>query len=213
MTFIRQREETGSGQPIVALVENDFLDPSLAHLCKEPIPGYRVIVLEVKLSDGGSDAVAAEVIRFFDAVAIKQATLLGVGSAGTVALSLSLGQRKRVRRLILIDSPVRPGLTRREKVMSWLEHRLPLGLPLRRVAKGFDGRSYLQRIRCPTLVVTTPSATADIRLQAETEGTALATAWFYDLSLVQEFREKLRTFLDVPAKRPQKNRDIAIPAI
>lgn len=205
MTFIRQREETGTGQPIIALITADTADSCITYISREPIPGYRVIVLEVDIASSNCDAVAAEVMRFLDAVAIKQVSLLGIGNAGPVSLSLALAHRKRIRRLILIDSPVRPDITKREKIMSWLEYSLPLGLPFRRVGKGFDGRSYLQRIRCPSLVVTTLGATQDVKSQAEIAGKSLATAWYYELTSNQEFKEKLKDFLDVPAKRPQKS--------
>jgi hypothetical protein len=90
---------------------------------------------------------------------------------------------------------------------------LPLGLPFRKDSKGFDARSYLQRIRCPTLVITTSDAERDLQAQAEHESRALATAWFDSIDNSIDFMARLVAFMEVPAKRPQKNRDFARAAI
>lgn len=204
MHSVKQIEESGAGQPVLLLVEEGASSEYASHLCRTPPDGCRVILLSLTETD--SNQLAEEVIRFMDTAAIKQATLIGFANAGAVAQHVTIAYQKRIRRLIIVDSPTRAQMTTWEKCLSWLEHILPLGLPFRSVSQGFDGRSFLQRVRCPALVLFTPEASSFIKSQAQLERDLLATAWLSVIKSLEEFSVLLLEFLEIPAKRPQKNR-------
>ena len=214
--IVQGHKEYGAGQPLVVLQGEALSAMSrafLAEITNSGLAGHKVVVVTVANFGEDSDKAAVDVIQYLDGIGIRAATLLGVGEVGTAAIALTLAERRRIRRLILIDTPVRPQSTWREGVIRWLEDRLPLGLPFRKDSKGFDARSYLQRIRCPTLVITTSDAERDLQAQAEHESRALATAWFDSIDNSIDFMARLVAFMEVPAKRPQKNRDFARAAI
>lgn len=210
--IILSHEEYGAGQALVALVgsagviQSSFIDVISAH----PLPSNKTIVMRVGDFGDNSDAAALAVLQHLDLLGIRTANFIGIGSVGTAAIALALREIKKVRRLVLIDTPVRPQSSLRDDIFSWIENKLPLGLPFRKEARGFDARSYLQRVRCPTIIITTPDADDDLKKQAQEESRALATAWFKEISSAQEFRSVLEEFMLVPAKRPQKNREVGM---
>jgi hypothetical protein len=94
---------------------------------------------------------------------------------------------------------------------------LPLGLPLRRVVRGFDSRPFLQRIRCPVLVVSTADDSLEERRDAATMARRMPTAWQMTLQgrnklsvdggsdeRTAEFAQLVVEFSEVPARAPQK---------
>jgi pimeloyl-ACP methyl ester carboxylesterase len=208
--IVQGHKEYGAGQPLVVL-QGEALGTVSRSLLREittsGVLGHKIVVLNIADFGSDSDKAAVDVLSYLDGIGIRAATILGVGEVGTVAIAFTLAEKKRVRRLILVDTPVRPKSTWRENLIRWCEDKLPLGLPFRKDSDGFDARSYLQRIRCPTLVVTTPDAGQDLQAQAEHESRALATAWFDFVANTDRFKALLTDFLEVPAKRPQKNRD------
>jgi hypothetical protein len=86
---------------------------------------------------------------------------------------------------------------------------LPLGLPLRVRSKGFDSKPFVQRIRCPVLVVLSQEAGEFERVQAYELANRIPSAWVVDLlqavDPIKEFSDCLDTFEQVPVKCPQKN--------
>jgi hypothetical protein len=205
--IVQLQKEVGSGHSLIVLSSDDYFGVR-SHLEAVPIKGHKVF--SIALADFGSaiDEAARNVITLLEKIEVRQATVIGVGNCGAVAISIALAERKRVRRLVLVDTPVRPQIKKIERIFSWIEARLPLGLPFRSQSEGFDARSYLQRIRCPTLVITTSEASSDIKSQALHESRALATAWFKEIAGPGIFIDILTEFIDIPAKRPQKNRSV-----
>ncbi len=208
--IVQFENEVGAGQPIVVLGTNDYFGIK-SHLESVNISGHRILCINLTNVGGNVDQAAKKIVQLLDERDIRQATIVGLADSGAVAISLALSERKRIRRLVLVDAPVRPQISAIENIFSWIEGHLPLGLPFRRQSQGFDARSYLQRIRCPTLVVTTQHASSDIKSQAVHESQALATAWFKEINSPSEFISVISTFLEIPAKRPQKNRHANIP--
>jgi len=203
--IVQLQKEIGSGQSLIVLSSDDYFGVR-SHLEAVPIQGHKIFSITLAEFGSAIDEAARNILALLDKIEVRQATVIGVGNCGAVAISLALAERKRVRRLVLVDTPVRPQIKKIEKIFSWIEARLPLGLPFRSQSEGFDARSYLQRIRCPTLVITTAQASSDIKSQAIHESRSLATAWFKEIAGPGIFIDILTQFLDIPAKRPQKNR-------
>lgn len=207
---IKLVEDKGSGQALIALFE-EVIDTELPfYLVDTFTKEGRVIVISLpRLDDVACHDLTAELISFMDEHSIRQASFIGFGEAGAVVQNLAVAHQKRVRRIILVDSPTRPNLSFVEKILNRLEKALPLGLPFRSGKATFDSRSFLQRIRCPSLVLITGSASDYIKAQGDILRNSLATAWFKDLTLLkieQELPVLLQEFYLIPAKRPQKNR-------
>jgi pimeloyl-ACP methyl ester carboxylesterase len=144
---------------------------------------------------------------------VKRATFLGIAAGGAVVQAMSNVYPKTVRRVILLDSSARvaPGFW--QKVSDYLEEFFPLGLPLRSLSAEFDSRPMLHRIHCPALVLVSASAGVWLEDQAKMIARRIPNAWFAKLKgsslnhegvLSEELRSKVKEFLQVPAKRPQK---------
>jgi pimeloyl-ACP methyl ester carboxylesterase len=144
---------------------------------------------------------------------IRQASFYVYGDGCAIAQSYYLDQPKVVRSMVLINPSTRAHPGHVSKIIDRLEELLPLGLPLRSSAKGFDGRSFLQRIRCPVLIVLTPSPTAFLRQQARLMESGLPTSWILQLQNKsssglfdpEELFDHISVFQQIPAKSPQKN--------
>ncbi|MCO6430398.1 MAG: alpha/beta hydrolase [Deltaproteobacteria bacterium] len=139
---------------------------------------------------------------------LRQASFISFGAASSITLHLALQELKLVRSLILVDSATRPHPTLFSRIIDKLESFLPLGLPLRSLSKGFDAKSFLQRVRCPVLVVNSAACGAYLRAQAQVFHKELPTGWLYQIAGNDDVRELTSMVLDfqkVPAKAPQKN--------
>lgn len=144
---------------------------------------------------------------------IKKVTLLGMGAGASVAQAL--GKESFVRRLMLIDATTRLEPSYLTRSIDAVERMLPLGLPLKKLSDDFDSRPYLHRIHCPCLVLNSPTATRYVKRQAKLIWKRLPNACYQALKaspittlgvFSPELSEHLQVFLQVPAKRPQKNR-------
>lgn len=149
---------------------------------------------------------------------LKRASVLGIGSGGSIAISLCDLFPKFVRRLILLDTSTRLEPTAVAEAIDRLEAFFPLGLPLRRLGEDFDARPILHRLHCPTLVLSSPKCSAYERVQSELIAGRVPNAWLKRLeqraiegegSASVEFVELLTEFLEIAAKRPQKNKKAA----
>ena len=148
-----------------------------------------------------------ELARVVQERGIRQASFVGFGAASSVILDLALRELRLVRTLALIDAETRPHATTRDHVIDRIERFLPLGLPLRARGRWFDVRPFLHRLRCPTLVVVTPQASAHTRAEAEVFAAQLPTGWRVELSSGEpaaELGAHLLQFQEVPAKCPQR---------
>ena len=148
-----------------------------------------------------------EQLGSFKAEEIKRATVLGSGVGALSAIYLALLDAKFTRRLVLVDPIVRPYSSLFSKAVDCLEQFFPLGLPLRKLSSDYDPRSSLQRVTCPTLVVSSSCVGRFSKEQAEFISQRIPNAWFCDLASCElSFIDVLLDFLQVPTKCPQKNR-------
>ncbi|MDZ4786419.1 MAG: alpha/beta hydrolase [bacterium] len=203
-------KDFGSGQPLVVVFESQNQNQVLSYFHELSLEDCKVLLVSCsKISDIGCDDLTEGLLKFLDLNSIKQATLLGVAEAGAVVQNFTIAYQRRVRRLILLDSPTRPYRSKFEKLLEKIEKVLPLGLPFRAVSAAFDSRSFLQRIRCPALIITTPLASGYIINQSKILINSMATAWGAKLELGEERKQMLdllTSFFEIPAKRPQKIR-------
>lgn len=138
---------------------------------------------------------------------VRQATCVSFGHAGALLQQLLLSQLKLVRRAVFVDALTSPHPSRWYRFLDWLESRLPMGLPFRMKGALFNSTPFLQRMRCPVLVVTTPAADAYTRSQAVRMNAGLPTSWAVDLPAKDAPQALVATFLEfqeVAAKCPQK---------
>ncbi len=149
---------------------------------------------------------------------LKRASVLGIGAGGSIAISLCDLFPKFVRRLILLDTCTRLEPSIMAETIDRLEAFFPLGLPLRRLGEDFDARPLLHRLHCPTLVLSSPSSGAYERTQSELIAGRVPNAWLKrldsapfqaDQSASSELVDLVAEFLEVAAKRPQKNKNAA----
>ena len=145
---------------------------------------------------------------------VKRATLLGAGAGASVVQALAVFHASSVRRVILVDPTARlsPGLGMR--IIDRIEHFLPFGLPLRKLNDAFDSRPFLHRLRCPTLILSTPSAGLFHRQQASYLAKKIPNARWRELpsqavALTSKqwsdaLSSEIKAWSDTPAKRSQK---------
>ncbi len=144
-------------------------------------------------------------------LAIRQASLVGLGAGATLAQNLVLVNPKLVRTLAVIDSSSRPHPSRWERLVDRIEGKLPFGLPLRLGLQGFNVKSYLHRLRCPLLVIGTQRASSFILSELQSLASLAPTAWQVTVSDKDSQTEAaaltatILAFQDTPAKCPQKN--------
>ncbi len=203
-------EDKGSGQPLVILFEREKGTELPFYLLDNPVDDSRIILVSLpEIDELGCNALTENLLTFLDQQSIRQASLIGFGEAGAVVQNFAIAHQKRVRRILLVDSPTRPHVRWIEKVLNKIEKALPLGLPFRATGAAFDARAFLQRIRCPSMVVITEAASEHVKAEAKILSDSMATAWFKKLTLhkeKEEFVSIIKEFYSVPAKRPQKNR-------
>lgn len=140
---------------------------------------------------------------------IRQASFVCFSAASALVLNLCLLELKFIRTLVIVDACTRPHPTLLSRFIDKLENYLPLGLPLRSFSQAFDAKSFLQRVRCPVLVVTSSRAGAYLKFQAEAFHSQLPTGWVQNLSSqneVQELNQHVLEFQKIQAKCPQGNR-------
>lgn len=85
---------------------------------------------------------------------IRQISFVGFNSSCVVAQNIALNNSKLVRSLVLLNATTRATPSKSEKVIQKIENFLPLGLPLRKNSQNFDSKPFLQRLRCPILLLT-----------------------------------------------------------
>lgn len=202
-------EESGSGRTFVVMAENRDRAAGAAIYDAMVKQGgtVRVVLLHAKaITEGRVSQYVQSLIGILQQRSIRSVSLIGIGAAASVVQGLALVELKLVRTVCLIDATTRPHPTTYERMLARVEQYLPLGLPFRSPIEGFDSRPYLQRIRCPVMVLTTPHASAYILSEATVLGTRLPTAWTYHLTPADDLSSLILSFQDVPAKCPQKNR-------
>lgn len=168
----------------------------------------RALLIEMDPITPANWVVALKGLRaLLESQGVRQCSFIAYGAVASVVVAYYLEDPKAVRTLALINMTARPHPTRTTRFVDWLEELLPLGLPLRIEAEGFDAKPLLHRLRCPTLLVTTPHASAYMREQAEEICRRIPTAWHtaLDHNDVEALAALVLSFYEVPARCPQKN--------
>lgn len=137
---------------------------------------------------------------------IRHGSYIAIGDTTAILQGMYLSEPKLIRTMALVNPHTRAHPTLWTELIDKLESWLPLGLPLRISGRVFDSRAELHRMRCPSLIVTLPTASSFEITQAKQLAHAMPTAWYTHLSDINEIAEVIVTFQDVPAKCPQKAR-------
>ncbi|MBN8549251.1 MAG: hypothetical protein J0M12_08060 [Deltaproteobacteria bacterium] len=209
MQAIQTISDTGKGRPFVILHEDSAYELSCVRIAAALGERTRTILLRSpRISDTNWRELTELLQSKLKELSIRQASFVGFGAAGALVQNLCLADLKMVRTVAFVDAASRAHASFFSRCVERVERSLPLGLPLRRRAQGFDSKPYLQRIRCPALVITTPLADAYIRAQAEVLEMKLPTSWRLEVSGTEDVSELSRyilEFQEVPARCPQKN--------
>lgn len=164
MHSIRTVSDTGKGRPFVIVHEQGAYTDFSAGISQALSERTRTVLLECSRTDDRNwRELSALLHGKLKELAIRQASLVGFGAAGSLVQNVCLEDLKVVRTVAFVDAASRPHPTRFSRLVDRLERSLPLGLPLRQRSQAFDSKPYLQRIRCPALVVTTQQAGAYLR--------------------------------------------------
>lgn len=202
--------DAGNGRAFVVLFEEQHFASHAQNLCQALSERSRAILLKSTLIQTNNwEQLTDELAAALSELGLRQASIVGFGAASIVAQNLALRDAKLVRTLTLIDASCRPHPSVYSRAVDWLERSLPMGLPFRHRDKGFYSKPFLQRLRCPTLIVNTSRADPHLQEQSTVLLSALPTAWYFNLEAqneAQTLRDLLLDFETVPAKRPQKNK-------
>lgn len=203
--------DTGSGRAFVTIVdERSYLPFATAVAEKLSQRARSVLVMSPAVTASSWETLSRSFSGKLAELNIRQASLVGMGAGATLVQNVALNQPKLVRSLAMVDSTSRPHPTRWERLVDWIEERLPFGLPLRLGNRGFNVKAYLHRLRCPVLVIATGNASGFINDEARSIVNRAPTAWRVSLqgaieSQISELADTLLSFQDTPAKCPQKN--------
>jgi pimeloyl-ACP methyl ester carboxylesterase len=210
--FIASQNIRGSGRATVVLVQKNSDFCVLADKISESLSNLGQTYFLV-LEDFGQDwKPALNLLQdFLDSSAIRNASFIAFENSSVLIQALVLKKPKLVRSLVFIDPRTREKSTAFSELIAKLENYLPLGLPFRSDFDGFDGKPFLQRIRCPMLLLLRTSSDPYLNEQIKVMNSSAPTSFFADISsfAADEVESKLdqtiRNFFDVPAKFPQKN--------
>lgn len=203
----------GQGQAIFCIRPLDQYLEYDQILSELPTLENRVIVNAANTSNFVN--VAEALVSRLSELKIRQANFIGFGSAGLLIQYLALSNPKIVRRAILVDPSTRCNLTagpsKKDRFIDWLEQRLPLGLPLRMQSRDFDSRAFLQRIRCPVLILNHETSPQYIKEQVKLLAQSIPTSWVKEIPTnkhsankqTEHFLSLIHDFQQVVARAPR----------
>lgn len=213
-TELRVIADAGSGRAFITVVDEDLYLPFATAVAEKLSQRARsVVIMSPSITASSWEALSQAFGGKLAELNVRQASFVGMGAGATLVQNVALDQPKLVRSLAIVDSSSRPHPSRWERVVDWVEARLPFGLPLRLGAGGFNVKSYLHRLRCPLLVIATSNASAFIQEEAKSIALRAPTAWRVALrgtteSQISELTDTLLAFQETPAKCPQKNQKV-----
>jgi hypothetical protein len=153
-------------------------------------------------------------------VTTKHLVAVCYGETAIIVFLMVFINRRLLRHLICIDAITRfPPTSLLNSMLlnlvSKLEERLPFGLPFRHDTP-LNTAGYLQRLRIPTLVVTTPYANLWQKQESNVLTRSLPLAWKLPETTLpwnesptefnQAWQNLTTTFSAIPAKCPQKKK-------
>lgn len=204
--------EQGSGRSFVVLYEREsrgFAQQAGA-LAEALAAKARSLLVSLPLiNDSNWEQQSAELETLLSEHRIRQPSCVAFSGAAVAAQSYALKDLRHVRTLVLVDATTRAHPTWTARAIGRAERSLPLGLPFRSDAAGFDSRPLLQRLRCPVLVVSSAAAGAYERSEAELLERELPTAWLRRLGgsnsdETAELCSAVLEFQDTPPRCPQR---------
>lgn len=206
------QSDSGSGRCFAILFDEARHSRFASELARDLSASSRVLLLKSELitEDNWLDLVDRLAELLLEAK-VRQTSLVGFGGGAALAQAILLRDPKMVRTVAIVDGASRPHPSKFSRFVDAIEHKLPLGLPLRSIGKAFDSRPFLQRIRCPALVATSPSATVHEIHDSDVIADLVPTAWRVHLTAqdaaeaAAQLCEALVLFQEVPARCPQKN--------
>ena len=204
--------DSGKGRATLLIHETngygEFLESFLLRATRtdEAQHGRLVVIQTPRISDDTWESIAGAFVELLNEKRVRQAQVVGLGAASTLAMYLALEDSRRVRQLVLLDASSRAHPSKWARFVGRLEQYLPMGLPFRSVSKGFDATAYLQRLRCPVLVATSPRASTYEKSEATRLLAAVPTSWGCSIASTKDLWDKIETFQSVPPKCPQKNK-------
>ncbi|MFM1847583.1 MAG: hypothetical protein RL417_1057 [Pseudomonadota bacterium] len=201
--------ESGVGRAFILVYEEEG-DGAFARAAAERIAAKsRCIVLRSPGITGDNWGALTDQLRtHLQSKNVRQGSFVGFGAAGALVQNICLLDPRTVRAAVLFRAASRAHPRLFDRLIDRMESALPLGLPLRRAERGFDSRPFLQRIRCPILIVTSPEASNEEQRDATMMAERMPTAWqvtLGDEDRPAEFSRLVLDFSEVPAKAPQKN--------
>lgn len=200
--------DNGTGRAFVVLFESGAYAAAARALFEALAGKTRALLCQsATVSDNNWQALSVSLESALAAAGIRQSSFISFGPASSLVQNLCLRDIKQVRGAVFIDASGRPHPTRTSRIIDAIESKLPIGLPFRSRLPGFDGRSFLQRIRCPVLVISSSRASSYQKEQAHMISRALPTSWYLELKSGEEalLTDKILEFAQLPAKRPMKN--------
>jgi hypothetical protein len=197
--------DEGQGRVTLAVCENNALQLSFFHGLR-PAKGTRLIKIVIpEVEDANWRAIAAQFRNFHKERSLKHLSYVAFGGATTIVQYEALTNLRNIRTIVLVDATMRPHPSLFLRIVDKIEEKLPLGLPLRFNSDAFDSKPFLQRIRCPILVVTTRHASQYELEQAKQFLSVLPVAWGATLKAESgELNDLLMQFSAVQAKSPQR---------
>ncbi|MCB0317120.1 MAG: hypothetical protein KDD56_00080 [Bdellovibrionales bacterium] len=217
MHSVRVIENKGTGRSFIILHEaGRYVE--FSHQVTDVLAlKSKVLRIEINtVNENNWELLTGEVEKCLDAESVKQTSIVAFGSASTIAQHFTLLNQKKIRSLILVDAETRPHPGRVTKIIDWLENKLPLGLPLRSNSNAFDGKPFLQRIRCPVMIVLSPDANSYLLSESESLLEKLPISWKSVLKAkngAEELALLASEFQDVRAKCPQKAKAARVRAV
>lgn len=209
---IRLIAEHGSGKTIVSVYEKSHSSGQFADAIARSLPdSYRSILLEVDSFDERNwQERARELEDCISGMGLRFACFVSYGSVGALTQHLYLALPRAVRSMVMVDPTTRPHPSRWTRIVSALEEHLPVGLPFRSADSVFNSRPFLQRFRCPVLILTTTTATGYQQAEARILLDTLPTAWHETVQSTEidsRIPELLIDFQAIAVKSPQRKRD------
>jgi pimeloyl-ACP methyl ester carboxylesterase len=199
--------DQGKGRAFIIISEAHYAD-SATPLAEGLIERTRVIqIISPPITRNSTSELVDALVAFMGTKGLRQASFVAISAAATLVQSLALRDLRLVRTLALIDATTRPHPGWWQRTIDRLERIFPLGLPVRLRTDGFDAKPYLQRIRCPVLIVATHGTSAYVKKEATVFAAGLPTAWEVRLRAGQTLADLtsiILDFQDIPARCPQK---------
>lgn len=158
---------------------------------------------------------AEKLLTELDRTGFKRSSIIAFNRATAVA-QIALGRNAQiVRRAVFINPETREEPTGFERFLERWQSGWRWPLPFKLDRERFDIRYLQHRVACPLLIVKTSQASAISAEACESLSERAPSSWLMEIHSVQttdtvpkldaRFVEVIREFIEVPAKRSQKN--------